>query len=151
MSARSYARVPVDAGRLRELRLAKGWSQHDLSVRVGVQGAGAVSAWETGAAVPHPETLRRLAEALGVDPASLLVQDGTAFGFAELRVVRGLSRRALASQSGVSLTTLSRWEAGDFQRMPPPRLLEPVAAALRLPVARLQASLEVSRKGRPQV
>lgn len=147
-AARSYARVPVDGRRLRELRMGKGWSQHDLSVRVGVQGAGVVSAWETGAAVPHPETLRRLAEALEVNPDSLLAREGEPFGLAELRVVRGLSRRALAASSGVSLTTLTRWEAGDFQRTPPVRLLEPVAAALGVPVAGLEASLTVSRQAR---
>ncbi len=146
-AAESYARVPVDGGRLRELRRAKGWSQHDLSVRAGVQGASVVSAWETGAAVPHPETLRRLAKVLGVDPESLLFRSGSPLGLAELRVVRGLSRRALAASSGVSLTTLSRWESGDFQRTPPRHLLEPVAAVLGVSVARLGAILAAGRKG----
>lgn len=147
-TGRSYARVPIDVVRLRELRLAKGWSQHELSVRVDVQGAGAVSAWEAGAAVPHPETLRRLARALDVAPESLLAHDGAPLGLAELRVVRGLSRRALAAESGVSLTTLTRWEAGDFLRTPPARLLGPVAVALEVSVARLEASLTVSRQTR---
>lgn len=143
---RRYARVPLDVGRLRELRLAKGWSQHELSVHVGVQGAPAVSAWETGASVPHPRTLVRLAQVLGVESSDLLERKSERVTFAELRVASGLSRRGLAASTSVSLTTIRRWEAGDFKSVPPARMLEPVAAALGVPMPRVLDALEVSRR-----
>lgn len=141
---RPHARVPLDTERLRELRKSKGWTQHELSLRLGVQGAAAVSAWERGVSVPHPDKLQLVAEVLGVEPAELLAQDRPQ-GFRELRVVRGLSRRALASSSATSVTTVRRWESGDFKSMPDLSLRRSVAAALGVPLSQLTRSLEVSR------
>lgn len=141
-----YARVPIDAARLRELRRARGWSQHRLSVEVGVQGGATVSAWETGATVPHPRTLLKVAEVLGVAPGSLLAGAPEGFGLAELRVTAGLSRRALARESNASMTTVRRWEAGDFKRMPGRGTLVSVADALGVPLPVLVEALQTSRR-----
>lgn len=75
-SSATYARVPVSAARLRDLRLSNGWTQQALSMMVGVRGAAAVSAWERGLAVPRPATLLRIARAFGVEPVDLLQRDG---------------------------------------------------------------------------
>jgi DNA-binding XRE family transcriptional regulator len=56
--------------RLRAYRLAAGLSQRALGREAGVSG-GAVSEWERGAKRPRPACLRRLAGALGVEPAKL--------------------------------------------------------------------------------
>lgn len=144
--ARSHARVPLDTKRLRELRESKRWTQHELSLRLGVQGAAAVSAWERGVSVPHPDRLQLIAEVLGVEPSELLLARDRPQGFRELRVARGLSRRALASSSATSVTTVRRWESGDFKSMPDLSLRRSVAAALGVPLSELTRALEVSRE-----
>jgi len=56
----------VDA--LRRLRLHKGWSQQDLAGKSGV-GQDTISGIESGRREPRPSTLRKLAQALGVEVA----------------------------------------------------------------------------------
>lgn len=53
-------------------RKAKGWTQAELAGQVGVT-PGAVLAWEKGAE-PRPSHLRKLAEALGLNPGQLLLE-----------------------------------------------------------------------------
>lgn len=50
---------------IRELRLAKGWTQDKLARETGVQLA-TVSSWETGRKQPSGLNLQALARALGV-------------------------------------------------------------------------------------
>jgi transcriptional regulator with XRE-family HTH domain len=57
--------------RLRYLRERKALSQRELAERSGVNRVTIVRL-ETGAQEPHPRTTRRLAEALGVEPADLM-------------------------------------------------------------------------------
>lgn len=57
--------------KVRELRLAKGWSQQQLAAAAGVR-QGTVSALETGKSKGADfSTLERLALALGADPHAL--------------------------------------------------------------------------------
>ena len=51
---------------LRELRIARLWSQRELAERAGVAEGTVISA-ETGKRLPRLLTMRRLADALGVD------------------------------------------------------------------------------------
>lgn len=61
--------------RLRELRQARGWSQGELSRRSGVRKA-TISTIETDKAKGISfAILEALADALGVDPALLIVRD----------------------------------------------------------------------------
>jgi transcriptional regulator with XRE-family HTH domain len=53
------------AARLRELRLAKGWTQAELAQRVGVSQK-AVARWEQGTREPSWANVVALADALGV-------------------------------------------------------------------------------------
>ncbi len=143
----SYARVPLDADRLRHLRLRKGWSQHALSVRIGVQGAAAISAWERGVAVPRPSTLRRVAEALGVEPTELLAVDNAeGLALRELRVSRGMSLKELAEAANASSSTVRRWESGDFRRMPAGDVVRALARALDVPAPRVEMALVLARR-----
>lgn len=58
--------------RLRQLRLARGWSLEELAAQAGyVVTKQAISKYERGAAYPSALVLRRLAAALGVAAASL--------------------------------------------------------------------------------
>jgi transcriptional regulator with XRE-family HTH domain len=57
------------AGRLRELRVAAGWTQDQLAERVGVKRE-AVARWEAGKREPGWSRVLALAEALGVDCTS---------------------------------------------------------------------------------
>jgi transcriptional regulator with XRE-family HTH domain len=63
--------------RLREWRERRLLTQAELAKRVGVS-VGTVNRIERGANPPRLSTVRRLAEALGVDPDDLVVWDGPA-------------------------------------------------------------------------
>ena len=52
--------------KLRTLRLERAWTQEDLATAAGVTG-GTVLRLEKGKRPPHPTTMRKLAEALGID------------------------------------------------------------------------------------
>ncbi|MGI8946606.1 MAG: helix-turn-helix domain-containing protein [Ornithinimicrobium sp.] len=142
-----YARVPLDTERLRTLRLRKGWSQHALSVKVGVQGAAAISAWERGVATPRPSTLSRVAEVLGVEPSELLsVDHADGLALRELRVSRGMSLKELAEAANASSSAVRRWESGDFRKMPARDVVGALARALDVPVARVETALVLARR-----
>ena len=51
------------AGRLRALRLARGWSQPDLALRLDVSN-GSVGSWEIGPTIPRPEMVKKIAALL---------------------------------------------------------------------------------------
>lgn len=142
-----YARPRMDTGRLRELRLGKGMSQHALSLKVGVQGAAAISAWERGVATPRPSTLLRVAKVLGVDPIELLAVDGTeGRTLQELRVVRGMTLGELAGAASTSPSTLRRWESGDFVRVPGADVVRALARALDVDPVQVEAALMRARR-----
>jgi DNA-binding XRE family transcriptional regulator len=58
-------------GWLRAYREEKFLSQRELAVRAGVSRSTVVDA-EAGRVCPHPRTVRKLADALGVTPGSLV-------------------------------------------------------------------------------
>lgn len=60
------------AENVRRLRVERGWSQQMLAEAVGVT-QGAISQIENGSTGPRMATLERLAVALNVEPASLLI------------------------------------------------------------------------------
>jgi len=63
---------------------------------------------------------------------------------------RHLSRSALASAASTSITTIRRWERGDFRFLPDEALRRSVAKALGVSLAQLTRSLEVSRASQDQ-
>jgi transcriptional regulator with XRE-family HTH domain len=63
--------MEVDGVKLKEIRLDRGLSQEELHEMTGVS-RDTISRMETGDRPnPHPRTLRRLAEALGVSVADI--------------------------------------------------------------------------------
>jgi transcriptional regulator with XRE-family HTH domain len=60
--------------RIREARLAHGWSHEELASRVGVNWR-TVYRWQNGQ-LPRWETLKRLADVLGVPAADLIQPEG---------------------------------------------------------------------------
>ena len=68
----TMADVKIDGNKLRELRLAKFWSRDELAEKSGVHRdhIGRLERGEGGNS--RPPTIRRLAEALGVDPTELV-------------------------------------------------------------------------------
>jgi transcriptional regulator with XRE-family HTH domain len=67
--------MEVDRVKLREARLDAGLSQEDLHRRTGVS-RDTISKMETGDRPnPHPRTLRKLAQALGVSVADIRRKD----------------------------------------------------------------------------
>jgi repressor LexA len=71
--ARSRRSVPtqVDRERLKQLRRDRALSQRDLSRITGV-AHDSISQLETGKRDAQPRTIRKLAEALGVEPRELM-------------------------------------------------------------------------------
>jgi len=65
------------AGNLRELRLRQSWSQYDLADEARLRQA-LISALELATANPTLESLDRIAFALGVEVADLLLPDANA-------------------------------------------------------------------------
>ncbi|HEU4556713.1 MAG TPA: helix-turn-helix transcriptional regulator [Longimicrobium sp.] len=64
--------------RIRDLRERQGWDRDELARRLGVH-AGSIARWESGGAVPHGYTVRRIAELAGTTPEWLRTgQDGKA-------------------------------------------------------------------------
>ncbi len=59
---------------MKQLRRARAMSQEDLEKKSGVARA-TISALETGKREAQPRTIRRLAEALGVEPHELMKRE----------------------------------------------------------------------------
>jgi transcriptional regulator with XRE-family HTH domain len=63
--------MQIDGEKLRRLRLRRLWLIGDLAEASGVH-RNQISTYELGKAGAHPDTIRKLAEALDVDPRELL-------------------------------------------------------------------------------
>ena len=63
--------IKVDGIRLRRLRRERALSQHDLSRMTGIAFT-TISRLETGKQDAQPQTIRKLAEALSVEPKELM-------------------------------------------------------------------------------
>src|SRR5215217_7049534 len=77
-----------DVPQLKLVREGQGWSQRDLAARSGV-AQNTISQLERGERKAMPSTVRKLAEALGVEPSVLL---GEALTTRELEVLMLLSQ-----------------------------------------------------------
>jgi transcriptional regulator with XRE-family HTH domain len=69
------AEVKIDGEKLEKLRLGRFWSRAELGEKSGISRdhIGRLERGEGGNS--HPPTVRRLAEALGVDPNELLQRE----------------------------------------------------------------------------
>jgi transcriptional regulator with XRE-family HTH domain len=63
--------LEVDGVRLRQIRRGRAFSQRDLARVTGI-AHDTISQLETGKREAQPRTIRRLAEALNVDPSELM-------------------------------------------------------------------------------
>lgn len=133
-----------DPEALRSARVRAGLTQGELARLIEVAGGERVSKWELGAAAPRPVSVRRIADVLGVRPSDLL-RLGGAEDLRRLRANRGLTAKELAEQAHVSLATLLRWEEEGLQHMPDVTSLGPLADALGVTVAEVEAALVRSR------
>jgi transcriptional regulator with XRE-family HTH domain len=61
----------IDGEKLRRLRESRLWLIGDLAEKSGVH-RNLISTYEHGKSGAHPDTIRKLANALGVDPTELL-------------------------------------------------------------------------------
>lgn len=61
--------------RLKDLRIQRALTQEELAEKAGI-GKNTVNRMERNLTEPHMSTLRKLAEALGVDPAELVNEGG---------------------------------------------------------------------------
>ena len=66
-----YGSVGIDAERLRQLRVQRAISQEDLGRRTGI-AQSTISNLESSNRPARLSTIRKLAEALGVEPKELL-------------------------------------------------------------------------------
>jgi transcriptional regulator with XRE-family HTH domain len=68
------AGMELDGAKLRKLRKRRLWLIGDLADRSGVH-RNQISTYERGVSGAHPDTIRKLASALGVEPSELLAGD----------------------------------------------------------------------------
>ncbi len=66
--------MDIDGEKLRRLRRRKLWLIGDLAEKSGVH-RNQISTYELGKAGAHPNTIKKLADALGVDPKELLPEE----------------------------------------------------------------------------
>jgi transcriptional regulator with XRE-family HTH domain len=78
---------------VKEIRRRKGWSQKDLAEESGV-GQDTISGIESGRHEPRPSTLRKLADALGVEVADFFREPALPLGEAPREVGQSLLERA---------------------------------------------------------
>jgi transcriptional regulator with XRE-family HTH domain len=75
MARRGAAKLgQIVGGRIRELRLGRGWQQVDLEAHIdGIASRSSISYLETGRTFPSRNTLHALARAFNVPPAALFL------------------------------------------------------------------------------
>ncbi|HEB87023.1 MAG TPA: helix-turn-helix domain-containing protein [Gammaproteobacteria bacterium] len=82
------------SARLKQLRLARGWSQDDLVAQIGgLVTKASISKYETGKAVPSSIVLNKLAKSLGVKSVQLWGEPKVDIEFIAYRKSSGLSKR----------------------------------------------------------
>ena len=140
----------VDPVALRDARLRMGLTQHELARLIEVAGGERISRWELGSSAPRPEVLHRLAQALDVGVADLLVAEGPA-DLRRLRTSAGLSARTLAARAHMSAPTYIRWESGRTKRLPARQALKPLAKVLKVSVEDVEYAIATSRANFRQV
>ncbi len=67
----THTLMRIDGEKLRSLRERRLWLIGDLAEKSGVH-RNLISTYEHGKSGAHPDTIRKLAEALGVDPSELI-------------------------------------------------------------------------------
>jgi transcriptional regulator with XRE-family HTH domain len=67
----THTLVRIDGEKLRRLRERRLWLIGDLAEKSGVH-RNLISTYEHGKSGAHPDTIRKLAKALDVDPAELI-------------------------------------------------------------------------------
>ena len=134
----------VDPVALRDARLRKGLTQHELARLIDVAGGERISRWELGSSAPRPEILRRLAQALNVGATDLLEAGGPT-DLRRLRTAAGLSARIVAARAHVSVPTYIRWEAGRTKLLPARQALRPLAKALNVTVEDVESAIVTAR------
>ena len=67
----THTLVRIDGEKLRRLRERRLWLIGDLAEKSGVH-RNLISTYEHGKSGAHPDTIRKLANALGIDPTELI-------------------------------------------------------------------------------
>lgn len=136
-------RNPAFSGaRLRAMRTERGWSRGRLAARIDAS-LPTIAGYERGQHTPPPPVLRRLADALGVDPRELLSMPIEEWTLGEHRSVTGLHQRDVAGTLSVAQDRLSRIELG-YERPDDP-LLQQLAELYASTTEQLTAAWERTR------
>jgi transcriptional regulator with XRE-family HTH domain len=67
----THTLMRIDGEKLRRLRESRLWLIGDLAQKSGVH-RNLISTYENGKSGAHPDTIRKLAKALGVEPTELI-------------------------------------------------------------------------------
>lgn len=117
-----------DPARLTKARVAAGLSQKQLAARLGHRHPNLINAWEKGRKRPSPDSLRRLAVALGIDIGRLIGRQPATLR--SLRMAAGLNQHDVAAAVGVPRSTWSIIERG--WRPLPDEAVAPLLALLNI-------------------
>ena len=127
------------------VRRRAGVTQRALAERVGVAPT-TLSMWETARIAVSLPMLARLANALNVDPATLVAEPVTVpvrdpRPLRHMRRAARMSQREAAAHLGIAIGSLARYEAG--QRRPPVPVARRMAAVYRRPVVEVLTACRI--------
>lgn len=132
--------------RLAEARRAAGLTEEDLAGAIGVSSGLRIRAWESGEAErPRPRFIPLLAEALGIDPLSLLDVDPEDPPLVALRVAAGKAIQDVCNELGMALMNYQRLESGIVAYELDESTAVGLADAFGVTAARVRAALRRSR------
>jgi transcriptional regulator with XRE-family HTH domain len=133
-----------DGSRLRAIRVAAQLSQRQLAELIGVNNT-LIASYEAGRTVPRVDRLAELAEALGVAPDELTL-DEPADSLERLRVRAGLLQAEVAQRAGMTRTKYAAIERGQISAVSRDDALA-LAAALGADVEEVLTAQAVARAG----
>jgi len=121
-------------------------TQARLGELVGVAGPTRISLWESGAAEPRPNQLRRLSDVLGVPISKLLNEVHGDRDLRRLRQESGLTIEELAARIFVAAPTIKRWEQRLVYDLPSKAPVSELGVALGISESQVVAALQASSR-----
>jgi Predicted transcriptional regulators len=123
--------------------LAAGLTQERLAELLHTQQRR-ISDWERGVIAPRPESMPKLAAAIGVDALEFLAGDGPA-SLEDMRLAAGLSMDDVAAKLDISRSRYRAIEIGATRRDPATRLVDELARMFGVPAPTVRVAIASAR------
>ncbi|SIJ33292.1 putative transcriptional regulator [Mycobacteroides abscessus subsp. bolletii] len=107
----SSLHATFDTDALRNARVRADLTRAQLAQILGTE-VEVIRQWELGISAPVPQSVPRIAAAVGLRPADLFVSNGRGHTLADLRIMAGLTQSELASAISSNRAAVSKIERG---------------------------------------